>query len=242
MNSQPWVVLCDFDGTIVTTDTAELVLRKFAPKSWERIEKQFLEGKITLQECLIREYSLVKGSMTEIIAAVGNVTKVRPNFRELVLLCKEREVPLVVVSAGIDFVVRHVLERSSPIGLKTCVPRSRLTSNGIEVEFPKLLDDKPRNFKEDLASYYKRKGKRVVYIGDGTADLPPAKHADIVFSVEGSRLSSLCKRENLSHVDFRDFAKVVNGLKKRLKGTSAAFSESTNLHGGLRNMKVLDDR
>jgi len=78
-----------------------------------------------------------------------------------------------------------------------------------------LLDKRSRNFKEDLALSYKKQGKRIVYIGDGTADLPPAEHAEMVFSVAGSSLSKLCERESLSHIDFLDFAEIVARVEEK---------------------------
>lgn len=49
------VVLTDFDGTMVTIDTAEFVLDKFVDGDWRVIVEQLEKGGVTFEESLKRE-------------------------------------------------------------------------------------------------------------------------------------------------------------------------------------------
>jgi HAD superfamily phosphoserine phosphatase-like hydrolase len=207
-------VLCDFDGTIAKIDTAEFALRRFANGNWKKYEEQLDEGKITLEECMEREFALVKVSKAEIVSEVGRAATLRPGFSKLVNYCEVRHIPLVIVSAGLDFVVREILRRSGwEDRLEIRVPRSRVTSEGIRFLFPELKFDSSQNFKDDTVAYYHRLGRHVAYVGDGSPDFVAVKAADLAFTVRGSKLSTLCDKKGIPHKDIADFTDVVQGLE-----------------------------
>jgi 2,3-diketo-5-methylthio-1-phosphopentane phosphatase len=207
-------VLCDFDGTIAKIDTAEFALQRFANGNWKRYDDQLDEGKITLEECMAREFALVKVSKAEIASEVGRAATLRPAFGKLVDYCEARHIPLVIVSAGLDFVVREILRRNGwEDRLEIRVPRSRFTPEGIRFLFPRLKFNSSQNFKDDTVVHYHRLGRRVAYVGDGSPDFAAVKAADLAFTVRGSKLSTLCDKEGLPHKDISDFADVVRGLE-----------------------------
>ena len=104
------VVLCDFDGTITKIDTAEFVLAKFAHGNWQDFNKQLESSKITLEETLRMQFALVKASRAQILDALKNAVTFRPDFAELAEYCSKNSIPLVIVSAGLDFVIKHFLK------------------------------------------------------------------------------------------------------------------------------------
>lgn len=72
------------------------------------------------------------------------------------------------------------------------------------------------NFKDDIVKHYKSQGKKVVYIGDGSADYNAAKDADYSFAIEGSRLAELCKNHRVLSKNITDFQKVIEAIDKIL--------------------------
>ena len=207
------VVLCDFDGTIVTMDTAEYALRKFAAGDWETYDRQLDEGKITLKECLEREFALVGASKSEIRSEVLKAVRLRPNFGNLISYCKERRIRVVIVSAGLDFIAREIIRSGGWEGeLELRMPRTRFTPNGITFHFPRTRFDSSQGFKDDTVTHYHRLGRLVAYIGDGSPDFAAAEAADLAFTIRDSKLSKLCKMRRVPHRDIRDFAEVVQGL------------------------------
>jgi 2,3-diketo-5-methylthio-1-phosphopentane phosphatase len=204
------VVLCDFDGTITMVDTAELVLAKFAEGDWRVIDRQFELGEITLEECLRREFRLVHVSEKQILEALEGAVPFRPHFDKLVQHCSDNSVPLIIVSAGLDFVIDHFLRLNGwHKSVATYMAKTHITENGIEFAFPPLFDKASANFKQDLVRRYKSQGDKVICIGDGSGDFDAAKEADCVFAIRGSKLARLCQKYEIPFKTITDFEVVV---------------------------------
>jgi 2-hydroxy-3-keto-5-methylthiopentenyl-1-phosphate phosphatase len=45
-------ILCDFDGTIITTDSAVHVFNEFVKGDWRKSNDQLERGEITLADCI----------------------------------------------------------------------------------------------------------------------------------------------------------------------------------------------
>jgi len=209
------VVLCDFDGTITTIDTAEWVLSKFAQGNWRQFDKKFKKNEITLEECLNRQFSLVSASKKQILQELNDLVVFRSNFKELAEYCKKNHVPLIVVSAGLDFVIEHFLELNDCLDLvEVCAAKTTFTDNGIKLVFPTLLDTASENIKDDAVRRYKSRNKTVIYIGDGLADCTAAKVADYSFAIEGSKLAKLCAKQGIHCRIITDFQEIIEIICK----------------------------
>jgi 2-hydroxy-3-keto-5-methylthiopentenyl-1-phosphate phosphatase len=209
------VVLCDFDGTITTVDTAAWVLARFAQGDWRLFDKQFEKGEITLEECLNRQFSLVKASKKQILEELKNVVIFRPNFKKLAKHCKENRIPFIIVSAGLDFVIKHFLKLNDCLNLvEVCAPKTVFSNQGIRFIFPMLIDRKSENFKHDVVRHYKTENAEVIYIGDGLADFAAARDADYSFAIRNSRLARLCKNHENRCRNVTDFQDVIEAIRK----------------------------
>jgi len=208
-------VLCDFDGTIITIDTAEHVLAKFAQGDWQFFDKQYQQGQITLEECLRKQFSMVKASKEEILDALERVVTIRQGFVRLARYCEKNVIPCIIVSAGLDFVINHFLKFNDLENLvETYTAKTRFKLDGINFTFPKPFDPTSVNFKQDLVRNCKTRGKKVVYVGDGQADYPAAMEADYPFAIKDSRLAKLCKNTRTRCVVISDFTEVVEAIRK----------------------------
>lgn len=214
-NPKNLVVLCDFDGTITTIDTAEWVLSKFAQGDWRRFDRMFEKGEITLEECLNKQFSLVRASKKQILQELNDIVVFRSNFKELAEYCKKSHVPLIVVSAGLDFVIEHFLELNDCLDLvEICAAKTSFTDNGIKLVFPTLLDVASENIKDDAVRRYRSHNGDVIYIGDGLADCAAAKIADCSFVIERSRLAKLCEKQDMQCRTITDFQEIIEKIRK----------------------------
>ena len=214
-------VLCDFDGTITTVDTAEWVLGKYAQGDWRLFDRQFEDGEISLEECLNREFSLVKASKEQILEELKHVVIFRPNFKKLAEYCKENYAPLIIVSAGLDFVIRHFLKLNDCLDLvEVFAPKTSFNTDGIRFAFPKLSDRTSDNFKDDAVRCYKGHNKKVIYVGDGPADYAAAKNADYSFAIEGSRLAKMCRKNGIPCRTITDFQEIIEAIHKIPHGSA----------------------
>ncbi|MFX1252518.1 MAG: HAD-IB family phosphatase [Promethearchaeota archaeon] len=211
----PLAILCDFDGTIVNIDTAEFLLGKFTKENWRLYDQQLERGEITLKECMQKQYSLLKAPKASMIQELERVTQFRPYFEELVEYSLKYEIPFIIASAGLDFAISHFIEQKGfSKSIKIHAANTRLTENGIEVNFPSFYDKKSIDFKEDLVKHYKKLGYYVIYIGDGLSDFRAVRSADFSFVIKNSSLASLCKKEGLNHLEIINFREVLDRIKE----------------------------
>ncbi|TMI31392.1 hypothetical protein E6H27_06445 [Candidatus Bathyarchaeota archaeon] len=210
-------ILSDFDVTVTLNDTFENVLEKFAQGDWRAVDDQYVKGEITLEECLRRQGAMVRTSKSKILDELNEFTKFRPGFDNLIDYCKTNRYPLVLVSAGLDFVIKHFLERKKWRNkVELYAAAAKCTPTGIKFDFLKLKDNRSMNFKDDAVRYYKTRADAVAYIGDGRWDLHALRNADLRFVIRGSKLSELCKEQEIQATKVSDFNEMVVSLKREM--------------------------
>jgi len=210
-----FAVLSDFDGTITEIDTAVLVFNKFINGNWRIFNEQLDRGEITLEQCMREQFSMIKAPKSVILKELELDTAFRPGFEDLVHFCNDNQVPFEIVSAGLDFMVNHLLEVRGLHGkTKVRAARTRFTGDGIEMDSIELHDNNSIDFKDDLVNYYKDKGYFVLFIGDGMSDKGAVRSADYVFVIKGSRLAEFCKKEGINHQEMSDFQEVIARIKE----------------------------
>jgi 2-hydroxy-3-keto-5-methylthiopentenyl-1-phosphate phosphatase len=203
------MVLTDFDGTIANFDMAELVLARFAKGEWKIYGEQLERGEIALEECVNRQFSTVSTSRDTIIELLDRTASFRPGFSSLVGYCHSRKIPLIVVSAGLDFVIKHFMELKGWDELEVYAAKATIKKNSIDLTFPRLIEKGSINFKDDIVMHYRNLGKRVAYIGDGLSDYHAIEVADLAFVVKGSKVAGHCRDDGINCHEFKDFDEVV---------------------------------
>ncbi|OLD12643.1 MAG: hypothetical protein AUI50_01855 [Crenarchaeota archaeon 13_1_40CM_2_52_14] len=220
-------VLTDFDGTVTLNDTFQNVAEKFAQGDWRAVDDQYVKGEITLEECLRRQGAMVRASKSQILDELDGVTRFRPGFDNLVAYCKTNHYPLVLVSAGLDFVIKHFLRRKTWWNnVKLYAAAAKCTPTGIKFDFPKLKDNRSISLKDDTVRYYKTKADTVAYIGDGRWDLHALRNADLRFAIRNSKLAQLCREQEIQATTIIDFKEVIIFLQSRMSERNFSQVES----------------
>jgi HAD superfamily phosphoserine phosphatase-like hydrolase len=161
-----------------------------------------------------KQFGLIKSSKKRILNKLDEVVSFRPYFKALVNLCQNEQVPLVIVSAGLDFIIKHFLEiQGLHRIIRVVSPSSTVTDSGISLSFPELHDDSSNNFKDDLVKRFQDEGFLVAYLGDGNSDLFAAKIADLAFAVKDSYLARTLQLEGESFFEFTNFQEIVNEIQ-----------------------------
>jgi 2-hydroxy-3-keto-5-methylthiopentenyl-1-phosphate phosphatase len=216
---QSLAVLCDFDGTITLTDTFAYILKKYAQGDWQQYDRQYERGELTLQDVVRKQGMMIRTPEMVLVAEMERVTGFRPNFDKLIAYCQTNKIPITVVSAGLDFVINHLLRMKGWNYLvKLYAAKTETTPEGIRLTFPRLRDKTSLDLKDDTVRFHKSKGRRVAYVGDGLWDLPALKLADYRFAVKGSTLANLCRQQNIPAREIADFQEVVTMLKYEITG------------------------
>jgi 2-hydroxy-3-keto-5-methylthiopentenyl-1-phosphate phosphatase len=208
---QRTILLSDFDGTISNVDTGAFALSKFSTGDWEIIEKQFESSQITFEDCLRKEYAMLKVPWNRIIEVVDEAASLRPHFVEVINYCEAHGVRFIIVSGGLDFCIDYLLKKNR-IAVEVIAPKSYHSPHGIQLQFPTMHDTSSISFKDDLVKHYRRLDFKVIFVGDGYADYYALKEADVRFAVKDSVSARMCHANGITCEEMSDFKPVLDLL------------------------------
>jgi len=205
--SRKIIIQCDFDGTVTEDDISFILLDAFAKGDWRTINKQHSEGKITVGQFNERAFGLVRASKKAMLDYLKDKVKVRPGFQKLVELCQQKGIRLVIVSNGLEFYIKGILEDMGLYNLEYHAAETRFHANKLKVRYigpdGSVVDS---GYKEKYVNKYLNEGYHVVYIGNGSSDLSPARGAHQIFATES--LLEHCQRTGLTCIPFTSFLEI----------------------------------
>jgi 2-hydroxy-3-keto-5-methylthiopentenyl-1-phosphate phosphatase len=219
---RPLKVLLDFDGTLVEPNVAIVLVAEFCPNGREvahRIDQELHGGRMTLREAWAEEVALLPPDrIEEMIAYTVRNVPLRAGARELLGFLREEGIATAVVSGGLDFYIRPVLDRE---GIE--LP---LFSDGMEPgEDGRLRVLHPHGHatcrlcgicKAQVVRQELPEGGRVIFVGDGSTDRYAAEVADVVFARH--RLKGYCEATGIPYLPFEDFAPVTAQMRRWHRG------------------------
>lgn len=204
-------VVLDFDGTLVEPNVAILLVEEFAPNGHavaHEIDELLHTGKIGLREAWQRQVALLPmDRLPEMARFAREKVPLRAGAREFLDLTGRHGVPVTVVSGGLEFYIREVLERE---GLRLPVRSDHLVvgpDGRGEVTHPyghptcRICGICKAGIVDGSTD-----GRRVVFVADGSTDRYGAETADIVFARR--RLLEYCHRAGIPCFAFEDFRPV----------------------------------
>jgi 2,3-diketo-5-methylthio-1-phosphopentane phosphatase len=104
------LILCDFDGTISIRDMGYNLVYRFTSGDWEAIDRDFCEGKIGSKEAYIRIANILKGDEQALLNFIHQHSNIDPHFTSFYQYCREKGIDVKIVSDGLDFYIKTVLE------------------------------------------------------------------------------------------------------------------------------------
>ena len=205
-------VFCDFDGTVSPVDIGNRFFRTYVGEQAQVIVQGYLNGTATARECLTRECAAVRNVTVAEFESFLQQFSIDPHFKSFVDFCDERQIPLTILSDGLDFYVGRFLARHGLDRLPWFANHVEFvtTSEGtsLEVSFPHADAecDFCGNCKRNHILTQSADEDVIVYVGDGISDRCPVKFADIVFAKKS--LIKYCQEQNISYHAFEDFSEV----------------------------------
>jgi len=205
-------VFCDFDGTLARQDIGNSFLRKYGTPAWLRAEQEFLESKIGSREALVRQYRALDASPELLARFVAEEVEIDPTFIPFLQQSTLRDIPVTVLSDGLDVYIVPFMERYGLQDLPLFCNRGHWVGRHIEVSFPYYNPACTlcANCKTAHFERLRQPGRKIVYIGDGWSDRCPSRHADLLFAK--GRLLDFCRSEGIPCSEFRDFNDVARAL------------------------------
>lgn len=213
-------VVLDFDGTLVEPNVAILLVEAFVPNGHaiaHEIDLQLHEGKMGLREAWQRQAALLPmDRIPEMARFARDRVPLRAGARELLDLLGRHRVPVSVVSGGLEFYIREVLDRE---GLNLPVQSDHLVvgPDGAPQVVHPYGHPTCRLCGICKAAIVERSdsGPRTVFIADGSTDRYGAEAADIVFARR--RLLEYCRRVGIPCFAFEDFVPVTEQFARWLE-------------------------
>jgi len=214
-------ILCDFDDTAADRNVATLLLNRFQPvplsvsaPHWRELHQRYLRAEITLAEYQEIAFAQMPSSQEEQAAYVKEQAALRPGFVELAGYCADHGIELAIVSHGLDFYVRALLEESGLEELPFFAVHTSETDGRTSFNYcfsSEGCDWFPGNCKCYIIDEYRERGKMVLYAGDGISDTCPARKADYVFARDS--LLSFCRAQEIPHLELTDFHVVLDYVR-----------------------------
>lgn len=211
MGAQPlterWLWAVDFDGTVTMQDTLELLCRRYSGEAHAAAEAALAAGRISLEECIRREFAPVRGEHEALVAEAVAESRVRPGFGEFVRAARAAGHRVVVISSGFASIIRPVLERAGVGDLELVANDVRFTPQGSSVSFADgaQCEHCGERCKRPRVAALDGRGP-VAYVGDGWSDRCAALAADRRFARDS--LASFLDRQGIEYVQFEDFDRI----------------------------------
>ena len=207
-------VLTDFDDTAAQQNVAQLLLDRFGDPTWQDARARFRAGELTLnqyQEIAFRNIQADKPAMQ---AYVKQHASLRPHFKELWDHCQFHEIPMAIVSQGLDFYIQALLEKEGHTQVPVYAVNTSFTPDGISYQYyyARPGEEALGNSKGLVVERYRQSGHYVIYAGDGMSDFEAAGRADLLFAHRV--LAQECTRQDLPYRPFTDFGDVLQAVRE----------------------------
>lgn len=209
------LILTDFDGTICTRDIGHEILNNFTHKNWEDIDRNYVKGKIGSRAAYEIVSPLIKVSRKKMQRFVLGKGKLTPGFLKFYRLCKNNNLDMKIVSDGLDFYIRAILEEKGFSDIEFFSNAAEFgVDNSLAITFPMMneLCGRCGTCKNRILHSYRLIYDRIIYVGDGQSDLCPSRCADLVF-VKGVLLQKH-QEEGRDCIPFDDFRDICDYLNK----------------------------
>lgn len=215
-------VFCDFDGTISVVDTTDRVLNELAAPQWEALEADWLAGRIDAATCMRGQIALIEGSDAE-LDAVLDAVDLDPGFPAFAAWCLDHDVPLTIVSDGVDYFIRRILARHGLEDLPIVSNRLAGEAGARALKQPYRREGCAAGSgvcKCEVAAAGHRPSTTMVYIGDGRSDFCVSHRADILFAKDA--LADYAAQRGEAHHTFDTFHDITAVLAPLIAARRAA--------------------
>jgi len=187
------VFIFDFDGTITTKDTIDLILEIPENNQIWQIEEEWKRGKITSYQCMKAQAKFLKGITTErIYQCLKQHSRMDPNFPALIQFLNSLNFHTVILSEGYDLSIGYhrVHKYIKRIHCsKVVIENGRITGE-LDISNEKLWDYNEKCIgccicKVDFLNQLKNEYDvtKSFAVGDGRSDECLFQYVDVSFSL-----------------------------------------------------------
>lgn len=233
MTVAQFIFFTDFDGTITLQDSNDYMTDNIGYGVEKRRQGNLdtLNNKIEFRDSFRDMMDSIKTPYNECIQLLVDNIKLDPYFKEFFDWSLENNIPVVVLSGGMEPVIKALLEKLvGPDAEKMLVlgnyvaarpGKSINEEGGWEIAFrhPEsgFGHDKSVALRE-YSSLPEDVRPTMFYAGDGVSDLSAARETDLLFAKKGHDLISYCAREEVPFTVFEDWSSILAKCKEIVAG------------------------
>ncbi len=223
MPASGWTILCDFDGTISVEDVIDSLLDRFGRPGWEVLEQDWRAGRIGSRECMSGQVDLLQMTRPQLDAHLAGLW-IDHAFPGFVAKARALNVPIRVVSDGLDYAIHQILGRYGLDDLP-------LAANHLAPAEPPKQWQLTSPFQAEgcrsgtckcacVAQARAAGATRTLLIGDGASDFCAADRVDFVFAKH--RLIEHCRAAGIPYAPITGFEDALELLPRLLDGSLLA--------------------
>jgi 2-hydroxy-3-keto-5-methylthiopentenyl-1-phosphate phosphatase len=204
-------LVVDFDGTVTEHDLLDTIASRFGdPVVYQEVEDGLDEGRMPLREVITREFEPVRKPLDEVVEWELEHVRIRPGFRELVELARERGWRFVIVSSGFHELIEPILEHER-VDVELHANRVDPRPDGWRVswQYDDTCESCGESCKRSIVKEFGGDGE-IVYVGDGYSDRCAAEASDRVFATRG--LARYLDERGIPYEPFDDFHDIARSL------------------------------
>ena len=219
-------VLTDFDDTAAAQNVAEMLLNQFGDPGWKDVRQRFRDGRIGLKEYQEITFRNIRADRATMQSYVKDHASLRPFFRELWEFCQTNNIPMAVVSQGLDFYIEALLERAGVSGVPVYAVNTKFEAGEITYQYNHTYPGKESqgNSKGFVVESFQERGCYVFFAGDGHSDQEAARKADATFAHRN--LAKFCDEEGIPYQPFEDFRGLLLSVRDYAKNGHRAPSRA----------------
>ncbi|EIM89227.1 uncharacterized protein STEHIDRAFT_52744 [Stereum hirsutum FP-91666 SS1] len=228
-----FVVLSDWDGTITTYDSNDYMtdFLGFGKEKRRQGNLEILSGRETFRDAfreMLESVSANGHTFEECKEVLKNNIKLDSGFKDFYQFCKSKDIPVIIVSSGMEPLIRAVL--SKLIGEEDGKDIEIISNTAVvkpdgkwEIQYRHPSSGFGHDKSQAILPYRRLENPPTLFFfGDGVSDMSAAKHADILFVKEkpdgDNDLAAYCNREGIKHILFPDFSEATKVVRSVVEG------------------------
>jgi 2,3-diketo-5-methylthio-1-phosphopentane phosphatase len=235
------IFFTDFDGTITLQDTNDFMTDTLGmgPERRKALNRACLLEERTFRSTFTEMLDSIRTPFPACLDLLRKNISLDPKFQEFFLWARGAGVPVVILSSGMEAIIRMLMEHLLGAALASEI---EIISNQCVARGPGVSIDQPggwtieyhddSGFGHDksieIRKYVRhfadgREAERPVYLyaGDGVSDLSAARETDLLFAKKGRDLVTYCEREGVPFTVFEDWGSILGTTRDIFEGKTS---------------------
>ncbi len=207
-----YMVICDFDGTITNVDTFWALMKSiYTDEKIEEALQPSIDGEIRLIDACYNLVGQIKSTEIYKFDDFMETTQIRSGFDEFLDFLDCNNIPIVVLSGGLDYAVRGRLKDYMHRFHNFFCAHVDTSNEYLTVTSPA---DEQYSFLDKSTVLSQLKAKTFIGIGDGVTDITIANICDYMFARD--ELYNHMSENNLNCLPWNDFHDVIRHMKNHV--------------------------